>query len=421
MSTEIKMPSNIFPEFIVLLTTLVVATAAIMPGIDRKIRRYFIAFFSLNALSGIFFILDVITYMNPKTIAFSTWLPLIEYLLFSLPAMILNFYLMECCEENWRKSVLFMPVILLWVIFCLSAIIGHVTEFFYYSTPEGRFFRKPTHPLLYLPLVLILAIDIITLIFKRKRFSLRHFLALLIYLIPAMIATIIQAITFDIVALNTTLSISSIAVYMIILTDQIEQYMRQQAAIANQNANIMVLKMRPHFIYNTMTSIYYLCEQDPKKAQQVILDFTSYLRKNFNAMVSNDMIYFSEELEHIQAYLAVELSQFEDNLSVEYDTPHTQFRLPPLTLQPLVENAIKHGMNPDSEPLRIIVKTASTNSGSLIIVKDNGPGFDPKDVFDSHNALSNIKKRLEIMCRGKITIISEKDEGTEVRILIPSQ
>ena len=90
--------------------------------------------------------------------------------------------------------------------------------------------------------------------------------------------------------------------------------------------------MRPHFIYNTMTSIYYLCEQDPKTAQQVTLDFTNYLRKNFSAIAKDGTIPFTEELEHTRAYLAVEQIRFEGEMFVEFDTPHTAFKLPPLTL-----------------------------------------------------------------------------------------
>ena len=78
------------------------------------------------------------------------------------------------------------------------------------------------------------------------------------------------------------------------------------------------------------------------------LDFPNYLRKNFNAVASENVIPFSAELEHTRAYLAVEQAMYEDMLLVDYDTPLTHFLLPSLTLQPIVENAIKHGMNPDS-------------------------------------------------------------------------
>ena len=205
----------------------------------------------------------------------------------------------------------------------------------------------------------------------------------------------------------------------VILSDQIEQYTLQQREIAHQRSSIMVLQMRPHFIHNTMTTIYCLCNQDPQKARQVTLDFNTYLRRNFTAIASEEPIPFSEELEHTRAYLAVEQAQFEDSLFIDYDTPHTLFRLPPLTLQPIVENAVKHGMDPDSEPLHILIRTRKTYSGSEVIVEDNGSGFGPYDETEPHIALSNIRQRLEMMCRGKLTILPREGGGTVVKVTIP--
>ena len=195
--------------------------------------------------------------------------------------------------------------------------------------------------------------------------------------------------------------------------------MRQQRELANQQASVMVLQMRPHFIYNTMMGIYYLCDQDSEKAKQVTLDFTTYLRKNFTAIASDDTIPFRDELEHTRAYLAVEQAQFEDVLFVSFDTPHTMFRLPPLTLQPIVENAVKHGMKSSNDPIHISVVTRQTENASEIIVEDDGPGFEPVDDNEPHIALNNIRQRLELMCGGKLTIAPREGGGTSVKVTIP--
>lgn len=205
----------------------------------------------------------------------------------------------------------------------------------------------------------------------------------------------------------------------LILSDNMEQYARQQQEIAHQRASVMVLQMRPHFIYNTMMTIYYLCKQDADKAQEVTLDFTEYLRKNFSAIASENTIPFADELKHTQTYLAVEQAQHEDNLFIEFDTPHTRFRVPPLTLQPLVENAVKHGMDIEGDPLHIYVKTRLTNSGSEIIVENDGHGFNPADDNEPHIALNNIRQRLEMMCKGKLKIAPREGGGTVVTVFIP--
>ena len=235
--------------------------------------------------------------------------------------------------------------------------------------------------------------------------------------------------------------LSVLSMYSLILSDQLEQdrhrqqeivqqereiarqereIARQQREIANERASVMVLQMRPHFIYNTLMSIYSLCRVDPPKARQITMDFTNYLRSNFNAIASDSPISFSKELEHTRAYLAVEQAQYDDMLVVDYDTPFTHFRLPPLTLQPLVENAIKHGMDLDADPLHIFIRTRHTDAGTEIIVEDNGRGFDPsEDDSEPGIALKNIRQRLEMMCAGSLTITAGDSGGTMVKVTIP--
>ncbi len=419
MATEITMPSYFFPELLGIILLLVISISLIMPGIDRISRLFFLAFFSVLIINALVFAFDMATYKNPKLLAISSLLPFVEQLLLSLPTLLLTLFLLYSCREPWKENALFYVTTSLWGIYVILLCIAHFTTFFYYTAADGTFYLTKWSSLLYIPLIAILITALISLIIKRNRLSKRYFYAFFSCLFSFAVALILHAFFFTIMILIIALTLGAVTMYLLILTDQIEQYMRQQAAIADQNARIMVLQMRPHFIYNTMTSIYYLCEQDPKKAQQVILDFTSYLRKNFNAIAGMEPIPFSDELEHVRSYLAVEMAQFEDNLSVTYDIPHTDFRLPPLTLEPLVENAVKYCMDPDRDPLHITIRTFKTDADNVIIVSDNGPGFDPTNVFNTSHALSNIKQRLEMFCRGRITIDSTIGEGTVVTITIP--
>ena len=118
---------------------------------------------------------------------------------------------------------------------------------------------------------------------------------------------------------------------------------------------------------------------------------------------------------------AVEQAQFEDELLVEFDTPCTQFRMPPLTLQPIVENAVKHGMDPDSGPLHIRIQTKETEIGSEIVVEDDGSGFDPAIADGQQTTLAIIRQRLKMMCGGQMTIDSRENGGTTVKVTIPQK
>ena len=334
-----------------------------------------------------------------------------------IPAITL--YLLHCAGKNWKRSPLFALIITLWAAYFALLVVTQCTTWIYYYTPDNVYHRGPWYPLLLIPPVLMMAADMIGLYRCRGALTQRQRTAFLVYFVVPLICMLIQMFFYGLLLIIFGTSLAALFMFVFLLTDQVEHSFRQQREIAHERSRVMVLQMRPHFIYNTMMSIYYLCKQDPDLAQRVTLDFTTYLRKNFTAIANEDLIPFSEELEHTRAYLAVEQAQFNDSLFIDYDTPHLDFLLPPLTLQPIVENAVKHGMDPDSEPLHIVIRTGRTESGSEIIVENDGADFEPADDSEPHIALKNIQQRLEMMCRGKMTITPRKEGGTVVKVTIP--
>ena len=391
----------------------------IVPGIDRWSKRFFIVFFMILVLCGCAYFVDTIVYKYPDMATAERIVVYLESLLASFLMPMLTIYLLHTCGENWRKSILLRAVLILLAVYFILLNITQFTTFIYYITPDNRYYRGPLYPLLLIPPIMIMIINLVGVIRRRSKLTKEYYHGFLIYLIVPSAAMLVQMFFFGLLFMVIGMALSSLWMFALVLSEQIRQNIRQQQEIARQQASIMVLQMRPHFIYNTMMSIYYLCDQDPKKAQQVTLDFTTYLRKNFTAIASDKTIPFSEELEHTRAYLAVGQAQFEDGIFVEYDTPHTRFRVPPLTLQPIVENAVKYGMDPDSDPLSIRIQTKSTANGSMIIIEDNGPGFEDTDNNEPHIALNNIQQRLKMMCGGSLTISRREGGGTVVIVRIP--
>ena len=402
-----------------MLILLGLGVAVVIPGIDRWSKSFFTVFFMILTLYGVFGITDLIIRDRPDMILVLNICYYFESLLASILIPMMTVYLLHCCGEDPRRSGLFRVVAAFFAVFFIMLSLSPFSTLFYYAVPENYFLRGPLYILMIAVVDVILIFNLSGLIRRRNRLSKRYFYAFLVCFLPMTAAMLIHLFVDVFAFFAISLSICALSMYAIILSDQIEQYMRQQREIAHQRASIMVLQMRPHFIHNTMTSIYYLCGQDPQKARQVTLDFNTYLRKNFTAIVSEDPVPFSEELEHTRAYLAVEQAQFEDLLFVDFDTPHISFRIPPLTLQPVVENAVKHGIDPDSEPLHISIRTRKTETGSEIIVEDNGSGFDPADDSGPHLALANIEQRLQMMCGGKLEIMPREGGGTVVKITIP--
>ncbi len=195
----------------------------------------------------------------------------------------------------------------------------------------------------------------------------------------------------------------------------------KEAELRNVRITSLMQQIRPHFIYNTLTSIYVLCRDNPVMAMQVVQDFTAYLQANFTAIAATEPIPFSEELRHTKSYLAVESLRYGDRLSVVFDTKHTAFRLPALTLQPLVENAVKHSLGQArGATVRITVMTRAENGWSVITVSDNGPGLAPsKDASEFHIGLQNVRDRLQMMSDGSLELQSTPSVGTTVTVRIP--
>ena len=208
------------------------------------------------------------------------------------------------------------------------------------------------------------------------------------------------------------------------------QLRQQEKELYDLRLRALTQQIRPHFIYNTLSSIYALCKNGSPRTLPVIESFLDYLQANYTAISQEKPIPFAEELRHIKAYLGVEAVRYDGLLEVEYDTPHTKFRLPPLTLQPIVENAVKHGMSREHAILLITVRTRKTGEGSQIVIEDNGPGFAPEQepwtreggaeqTQENCIGLNNVRGRLELVCGGSLAITPRPGGGTVVTVCIP--
>ena len=392
-----------------------------IPALDRWSKRYFIAIFSLMFLLSVCCYLALFFWYDPTKAAESRITYLLEDLLLVTPIFMPTLFLLHYSGEKIVSSVLFRLVTLVLGVYCILVAVSQFTDVVYYVTPGNQFFRGPFWAFFVTPLAVCMILNTTGLFLRAKKLSKKYFIALLIYLLYMTTALIIHMFYEVEIALVFGMALFALVSFALILSDNMEKHLRQEHKIAHQRAGIIMLQMRPHFICNTMMGIYYLCDQDPQKAKQVTLDFTTYLRKNFAAIASEDTVPFTEELEHTRAYLSVEQAQFEDILFVSFDTPHILFRLPPLTLQPIVENAVKHGMKAANEPLHIYVKTRQTNNGSEIIIENDGSDFVPADDNEPHIALNNIRQRLKMMCNGKLEINAREGGGTVVKVAIHEQ
>ena len=197
---------------------------------------------------------------------------------------------------------------------------------------------------------------------------------------------------------------------------------KQQKELSEKQIELTISQIRPHFIYNCLSSISYLCTKDPQLAVEAIDDFSAFLRVNFSNISQNKIVPFSQELEHTMKYLKLEKMRFEDRVRVYFDIRVDNFEIPSLTLQPLVENAVKHGVCKKAEGGTIVIRTTESEKEYLVEVIDDGVGFDP-DVPPSdgrvHVGVTNVKNRLKNMVNGRLDISSTINKGTRMSIHIP--
>ena len=206
----------------------------------------------------------------------------------------------------------------------------------------------------------------------------------------------------------------------------------RQVVLQEQHArtelHLLASQIRPHFILNTLNAISNLVDDDPVAARNAIYDFSGYLRSNYNALEKDSPIWFKEELEHTRLYLSIEKIRFGDELQIEMKTPVTEFEVPALTVQPIVENAVRHGLRGKEGVGHLLLQTAETEDAYEVIIKDDGIGMDlttgadgegARQVRDGQHGLMNVRARLKRMVNGTLHIESGPEGGTTVTLHIP--
>ena len=217
-----------------------------------------------------------------------------------------------------------------------------------------------------------------------------------------------------------------------------------QKQLHDSQLQLMMSQIQPHFMFNTLSSIRTLIKVDADTAYNMIFDFSKYLRANVDNLTNLDGIQFAEEVSHIQSYVGIEKVRFGDRLAVEYDIKETDFIVPPLSIQPLVENAIKHGVCKRAEGGTVWLRSYKEGENYIVEVQDDGVGIpeermafikgDDMDMDDTFSnihlsgngsevhqstGMRNITLRLKEICNASLEISSEEGKGTLMRVIFP--
>lgn len=209
---------------------------------------------------------------------------------------------------------------------------------------------------------------------------------------------------------------------------QQQERLRREAETLRVRSDLSALRsqLNPHFLFNTLNSVIFLVGSDPAKAEQALLSLSSMLRYALGSRrdVEEAEVRFEEELRFTEAYLALEKLRLGDRLRVQcaIDPATLSLELPSLTLQPLVENAIKHSISKRPEGGTVAIR-ATVREGSLQIdVWDDGDGASPEQLANSSGlGLKTVKRRVELHYEqlATLTIASSPAEGMTVSLHLP--
>ncbi len=382
--------------------------------LPHAVKRMFFRSFALIAISALAEWSGVLLDGKPE---YPDWMLLAakcgDYTLTPLAVVML----VELRDDSfWRKTMF-------WILSLNAAfeILGAIFGWTVIVDAQNHYSHGPLFSVyigICLAIVLLFAIQFVRF---SKRFRRQNKISLCAIMLLVVLAIVIQE-TFDncrTVYLGMTIGIALIFIHY----SEFAQ-LAADDTITDQRTQLMLSQIKPHFLYNTLGSIEALCELDPQAAKLATRRFAKYLRGNMDAISGANLIPFERELQHTMLYLDLERTRFGDALQVRQEIGAKDFLLPPLTLEPIAENAVKHGirMKPDGCGL-VLIETEEREDCYEIRVTDDGQGFDPHALpaDETHVGIRNVAERLERICGGSLRIDSAPGQGTTVTIRLPKK
>lgn len=261
-------------------------------------------------------------------------------------------------------------------------------------------------------------------IFLRNLTNLRYekmtiFILFLVLSCFGAFSLILEMGSFSIHILTTFILVS---IYIFIQVEDARINSEIELELEKGKSALMLSQIQPHFLFNVLVGIMQLCEEDNEKVLPSLEHFAYYLRGNLDSISSDKLIPFESELKQVKDYLYLEEMRFKDRVHIKYDIQYCDFFVPTLCIQPLVENAIRHGITKKKEGGTICIHSEKIKNFVCINICDDGIGFDPQKIYNDdkqHIGLQNVKNRIKLLCNGILEIESKINEGTSIKIWIP--
>lgn len=415
-------PKSVFNATVCLLGVLILLIHIVNLLIKkdrRKDENTLLDFFIFTAIHFVTYFVFVLLKENYTSNTFVISFYTAFYIMNNIEVLLFYFYLTSYAHIDKRAKKVFGIInLIVFSTFVITDIINIFTHM-YFTSVDGVYTRSKLMILSQGYQFIMLGISFVATIVN-KSLNVREKIAFSLYCVLPLVAIIIQNLMPGYAIAYASLLIAIEILFLFLNVEKNIKMREDEKRLKDANVKLMVSQIQPHFVYNTLSSISTLIPIDPDKAQKALDEFTDYLRMNFSTLTETHLVSFEDELKHIKTYVNLEKMRFNDRLNVIYDIKTTNFNLPPLSIQPLVENAIKHGILKKVEGGTVTLKTYEDEQASIVEIIDDGVGFNMDDVDfkgNKHIGLNNVKHRITTMSRGEIRFESEPNKGTKVMVL----
>lgn len=342
--------------------------------------------------------------------------------------LVCTFYWYALARFEEKGSARFSMSMRRWISVYSAVLIGLFvsslwTGWFYTVDDSGRLLYTEHFYWSFYPIIPLVLVDFFIIWRYRSVLGPLETAALFFYCIVP-IAAAAADLRYGTVLAHLAVTLDACFLFEFIDAEQEQKLIRKEKELAETQLTTLASQINPHFIYNTLGTIESLGRTQPEEASKLIASFSDYLSDNYMDMTKRPMIPFAEELDHVEHYLSIARVRF-PNLKVIYNIQVSDFDVPCLSVQPLAENAVRHGIcrrRKSEGTLRI--SSEETEKAYVVRVEDDGVGFDPAAVPEDtrpHVGIENVTKRLALLCGGTLTIQSKIGEGTECKIILPKE
>ena len=414
------MPELSYYSVIIFITwlTLLVMTVLIQENdrVDKETKRVYYAVYIIIGFSALFEWTGVFLSGN---LNFPSWM---------LQAVKTGDYILTPCAAiaaiaQTRKIKVFKYVVI--SILVVNAIFQIITAFTGGMTVIDEFNRYshgPLYPIYMAIYFLLLILFIVGFILYSRDFRKRNRTSLYAIMVFIILGILLQELTSS--EIRTAYLVLAIAMPFLYIHFNEFSQMRIDDEIKHKDYEIMVNQIKPHFLFNSLSVIRELYEDNVEAGDHALTEFSQFLRYNLDSLSKDRIISFSEEIENVKRYLELQQLRFGDSLKVTYDLDDVDFKVPVFSIQPIVENAVSHGARKRTDKQgHVTISSKEYPDHYEVKIVDNGPGFVLEDVegktAEGHIGIKNVCERLDLAENGDLIIDSILGEGTTATLIFP--